>query len=57
MQLQISLNDNNDNPPTFTSDSYKAIIDEGSAKFEPPLFVHVRTIINLICIKFTLFYY
>ncbi|XP_066907242.1 cadherin-87A [Halyomorpha halys] len=42
--LQISLNDNNDNPPTFTSNSYKAIIDEGSNKFEPPLNVQARDI-------------
>lgn len=39
--LQITLTDSNDNPPTFDSSLYKAIIDEGSAKFEPPLQVHV----------------
>lgn len=43
-QVKISLNDNNDNPPVFTSDVYKAIIDEGSAKFEPPLFVKARDV-------------
>nr|UZM07820.1 cadherin 1 [Geocoris pallidipennis] len=43
-QLKISLNDNNDNPPLFTSSVYKAIIDEGSAKFEPPLFVQARDV-------------
>ncbi|XP_073989842.1 cadherin 87A [Rhodnius prolixus] len=42
--LQITLTDSNDNPPTFDSSLYKAIIDEGSAKFEPPLQVHARDV-------------
>lgn len=41
VQLKITLNDNNDNPPIFEADNYKALIDEGSSKFEPPLQVHV----------------
>ncbi|KAK9508052.1 hypothetical protein O3M35_007799 [Rhynocoris fuscipes] len=42
--LQISLTDSNDNTPIFDSEIYKAIIDEGSSKFEPPLQVHARDI-------------
>jgi len=40
--LKISLLDNNDNPPLFTSDVYRAVIDEGATKFEPPLQVQAR---------------
>lgn len=40
--LKISLLDSNDNPPLFTSDVYRAVIDEGATKFEPPLQVQVN---------------
>ena len=49
--LKITLSDSNDNPPVFSSEEYKAIIDEGSAKFEPPLQVLV-CIINIITYKY-----
>lgn len=39
--LKISLIDSNDNAPVFTSEVYRAIIDEGATKFEPPLQVQV----------------
>lgn len=39
--LKISLLDSNDNAPEFTSKSYRAVIDEGATKFEPPLQVQV----------------
>lgn len=39
--LKIALLDSNDNPPLFTSDIYRAVIDEGATKFEPPLQVQV----------------
>ncbi|XP_014253016.1 cadherin-87A [Cimex lectularius] len=44
VSLKITLNDNNDNPPVFVSNQYKAIIDEGFAKFEPPLIVQAKDI-------------
>uniref|UniRef100_A0A1B6L3B2 Cadherin domain-containing protein n=1 Tax=Graphocephala atropunctata TaxID=36148 RepID=A0A1B6L3B2_9HEMI len=40
--LKITLLDSNDNPPMFTSDTYRAVIDEGAIKFEPPLQVQAR---------------
>lgn len=39
--LKISLIDSNDNAPVFTSEIYRAVIDEGATKFEPPLQVQV----------------
>lgn len=44
MPLRISLLDSNDNPPTFPNQNYRAIIDEGAAKFEPDLQVQARDI-------------
>lgn len=40
--LKISLIDSNDNAPVFTSEIYRAVIDEGATKFEPPLQVQAR---------------
>lgn len=40
--LRISLLDSNDNPPVFPNQNYRAIIDEGAAKFEPDLQIQAR---------------
>lgn len=42
--LKITLLDNNDNPPVFPRDIYRAVIDEGATKFDPPLQVEVHFI-------------
>ncbi|XP_046393425.1 cadherin-87A-like [Ischnura elegans] len=39
VSLKVALLDANDNPPRFVQDSYRAVIDEGSSRFEPHLFV------------------
>lgn len=40
--LRLRLTDANDNPPTFRSKKYRAIIDEGVDTFEPELRVQAR---------------
>ncbi|CAB0032464.1 unnamed protein product [Trichogramma brassicae] len=42
VSLRISLTDANDSPPQFLQKQYRAVIDEGSEKFEPPLKVEAR---------------
>lgn len=42
MSLRISLADANDSPPKFQHSIYRAVIDEGADKFEPPLKVQAR---------------
>ncbi|KAG7153827.1 Cadherin-87A-like [Homarus americanus] len=37
--VRIILADSNDNPPKFTRQQYRAVIDEGAADFDPPLYV------------------
>jgi hypothetical protein len=37
VSLRLSLVDANDNPPKFQQKKYRAVIDEGAEKFEPPL--------------------
>ncbi|XP_073952760.1 cadherin 87A [Choristoneura fumiferana] len=44
VSLQISLLDSNDNPPVFTTNVYKASIDEDADKFEPELQVQARDV-------------
>lgn len=42
VSLQISLTDSNDNPPVFSTQVYKASIDEDAVKFEPELQVSLH---------------
>ncbi|CAH0398993.1 unnamed protein product [Chilo suppressalis] len=44
VSLQISLEDSNDNPPTFSTPVYKSSIDEDAVKFEPELQVQARDV-------------
>ncbi|KAK8407296.1 hypothetical protein O3P69_002092 [Scylla paramamosain] len=37
--VRISLEDSNDNPPKFTQQQFRAVIDEGASDFDPPLIV------------------
>lgn len=39
--VRISLEDSNDNPPKFTQQQFRAVIDEGASDFDPPLIVTV----------------
>lgn len=41
VNVRISLRDVNDNPPRFTREAYRAVIQEGASDFEPPLVVKV----------------
>lgn len=36
--------DSNDNPPIFSNQNYRAVIDEGAMKFEPDLQIQARDI-------------
>lgn len=40
--VRVSLADSNDNPPKFTRQQYRAVIDEGAADFDPPLTVNAE---------------
>nr|OXU29140.1 hypothetical protein TSAR_006401 [Trichomalopsis sarcophagae] len=42
VSLRLSLADANDSPPKFQHKKYRAVIDEGAEKFEPPLRVQAR---------------
>ncbi|XP_050727023.1 cadherin-87A-like [Eriocheir sinensis] len=37
--VRISLEDSNDNPPKFSRQQFRAVIDEGASDFDPPLTV------------------
>nr|XP_053634394.1 LOW QUALITY PROTEIN: cadherin-87A-like [Cherax quadricarinatus] len=37
--VRVTLADSNDNPPKFSRQQYRAVIDEGAPDFDPPLFV------------------
>ncbi|XP_027213278.2 cadherin-87A [Penaeus vannamei] len=40
--VRVTLADSNDNPPKFTRQQYRAVIDEGAPDFDPPLFVQAE---------------
>ncbi|KAK4292814.1 hypothetical protein Pmani_034453 [Petrolisthes manimaculis] len=37
--VRVTLKDSNDNPPKFSRQQYRAVIDEGAPDFDPPLYV------------------
>lgn len=39
--VRVSLEDANDNPPTFSRETYTSAIDEKTPDFDPPLIVKV----------------
>ncbi|XP_074114366.1 cadherin 87A [Cotesia typhae] len=42
VSLRVLLADSNDSPPHFLQDRYRAVVDEGSSKFDPELKVQAR---------------